>query len=349
MQPLVSICLPCLNARDLLAERMSCVLTQTMNDWELVVCDSFSDDGSWEFLQGFAGDARIQLHRVERAGLYAGWNECIKRARGEFVCFAPADDTSEPMQLESMTRLLRANPSISVCVCGYRRIDGHGREIAPSKREENLWSVYGEWMNKPSIRKGETEVLVHACFGTAWVTMSSVMFRRSLIEKTGLFSTAHGSTADVGWAMRASLNSDVAYVPEKLATWRWHAGQATAGLTEVELTRQIVLQLVDLLDNCRDKLPAHWMEIEGWRERILRAARCRHLDSYRLYRGRALQEPAGFARNLMEAMSHEPGFATKQLLNLFRARPDLDIDPAAEALDLIRRFGVPWPPVAVTC
>ena len=73
--PVVSICLPTLNARAFLKERIDSILEQTLTGWELIVCDSFSNDGTWEYLQQYNGDPRFRLYQVPREGLYAGWNE----------------------------------------------------------------------------------------------------------------------------------------------------------------------------------------------------------------------------------------------------------------------------------
>ena len=69
MTPLVSICLPNLNARPFLEERFHTILGQTLQDWELFVYDSHSDDGSWELIQDFAKkDARIRILQGPREG-----------------------------------------------------------------------------------------------------------------------------------------------------------------------------------------------------------------------------------------------------------------------------------------
>lgn len=60
--PRVSICLPNLNNRLYLEERIATIEAQTFQDWELVVCDNFSDDGAWEFFQELAArDSRVQI------------------------------------------------------------------------------------------------------------------------------------------------------------------------------------------------------------------------------------------------------------------------------------------------
>jgi len=106
--PLVSICLPTLNARRFLAPRMASILCQTLTDWELIVCDSYSDDGTWEYFRQFKDDPRVRLYQVPKEGLYAGWNECLRRCRGEYVYIATADDTMAPECLERMVAALEA-------------------------------------------------------------------------------------------------------------------------------------------------------------------------------------------------------------------------------------------------
>jgi len=59
--PLFSVCLHTLNARRFLKPRMDSVFEQTCSNWELIVYDSYSDDGTWEYLQQFKDDSRVRL------------------------------------------------------------------------------------------------------------------------------------------------------------------------------------------------------------------------------------------------------------------------------------------------
>ena len=71
--PRVSICLPTLNGQPLLTERLESILKQTFWDWELIVVDGFSSDGSWEFFQQHAvAEPRIRLAQAPREGVYGG-------------------------------------------------------------------------------------------------------------------------------------------------------------------------------------------------------------------------------------------------------------------------------------
>ena len=65
--PKVSVLLPNLNNRRFLKERIQTVLDQTFTDWELVIVDSYSDDGAWELIQEFATkEPRMQISQAPR-------------------------------------------------------------------------------------------------------------------------------------------------------------------------------------------------------------------------------------------------------------------------------------------
>jgi glycosyltransferase involved in cell wall biosynthesis len=104
--PKISILLPCLNARPFLNERIESILTQTFSDWEAIVLDSYSTDGSWEFFTSIAStDPRFRLYQVPQDGLYAALNRGMELARGEFLHIATCDDTMAP---EFLTEMLKA-------------------------------------------------------------------------------------------------------------------------------------------------------------------------------------------------------------------------------------------------
>ncbi|HXQ02300.1 MAG TPA: glycosyltransferase family 2 protein, partial [Candidatus Udaeobacter sp.] len=106
VRPLVSILLPSLNACQFLDERIESLLTQSFSNWEAIVLDSHSSDGSWEFFKSIAStDSRFKLYQVPRDGLYAALNRGMQLARGEFLHIATCDDTMAP---EFLTDMLKA-------------------------------------------------------------------------------------------------------------------------------------------------------------------------------------------------------------------------------------------------
>ena len=95
--PMVSILLPNLNNREYLPARFHSILNQTLTDWELIVIDGYSDDGAWGLIQECAkSESRMIVTQSPRKGIYAGINECLSRASGEYVYIATSDDTMAP-------------------------------------------------------------------------------------------------------------------------------------------------------------------------------------------------------------------------------------------------------------
>lgn len=343
MQPSpISLCLPNLNTRSFLEERMDSLLAQTVQDWELIVCDSYSDDGSWEFFQKFKGDPRIKLHQVPREGIYAGWNECLRRATGKYIYMATSDDTADPKLLETLLPPLENDSKVQVSVCAHQPIDEASKPIErpPLKSIEFL----GEWYQRASIRSGPLEFLLHACFGNVWVTMTTVLFRRSILSQTGLFRTDMGPLADMEWTMRAALVGDVAWFPEKLATWRIHSRQASAMKWTLPARKTIYEAIQNVLDDPKSGIPEAWRSIPEWRAKVLAVAKAAYLEKYDLYRWVLRESPDRFWQGFSAALRQEPGWLLQRAFKGFGLGPELKVSSVAIMEQLLHTFSATWPP-----
>lgn len=345
--PLISICVPNLNKVRYLPERMETLLAQTFTDWEMIVCDSYSDDGSWELLQKYKSDPRIRLYQVPRHGIYAGWNECLQRAQGEYINIATSDDTASPCLLEKLIEPLERRRDIHLSVCDFQEIDAQSRPTA--HRCVRFREFLSRWLNVPHIRSGKTEFLANTVFIATWYTMASVLFRRSLLTNTGLFRTDKKSFADTDWTLRASLATDIAHVPGQWTTFRLSPEQATPARNTPEHWRIYLDSLTDVLDEPGSRIPQEWKQVSGWRERLLQYRHNWYLDSFQLYRWTLKSNPQEFFRGMKQAAVHEPGWLAKQALRAFPPRAR-DTDPKAidELHDLIRHFQAPWPPIEIS-
>ena len=344
--PLVSICLPNWNARRFLDARMESILSQTVSDWELIVCDSHSDDGSWEYFERFRGDPRVRLHQVPRAGIYAGWNECLRRARGAYVYIAAADDTCRPELLERLVAALQRQPSdrIGLAVCDFDFIDARGAVIEPPRGTARLF--YGDWLGRPHLRSGQLELLVHLCVDISWTTITAVLMRRTLLDSVGLFREDRGAFADRFWAMRSALRSDTVFVPGRLATWRIHERQGSGTLPAGFARNQYAWTRESLLQN-ESLIPARWREDPRWLDKLLWRSRRDYLGSFGLDRRTLKARPMAFVAGCLRAACREPTYLVQRL----RGRLTWDGLAAQEETAYVHRlardWGVPWPPEEV--
>lgn len=222
--------LPTLNARRFVDSRWVSIRDQSYRDWELIVCDSHSDDGSWEYLQKIAAqDARVHLYQTSRNGIYAGINDCIRRASGEFIYIATADDTMSSECLEKMVAALEENPDCGFCQCGLEIIDEKGNAVS----EEMQWGQYtlGKYKTDLVIRKNKRlaphDGYLHPALLTIYTSLTQLLIRRNVFDRCGLFECRWGAIGDFEWGMRVGLLENCISIPDKLATWRIHSLQAT--------------------------------------------------------------------------------------------------------------------------
>jgi len=320
---------------------MEALLAQSLKDWELIACDSGSDDGTWEYLMKFEHDRRFRLLRIPREGLYAGWNECLRRASGKYIYIATADDTCEPDLLEKLVGALESDLRTESCtersadhalpvdiaVCDFDYINEDGVVINPPPRGDAR-HVYGKWMDTSHLRPGEFELLVHLLVDISWTTMTAVVFRRDLLEKTGLFRTDLGPYADTVWAVRSALFSDTVYVPGRMATWRQHSDQKSS-IHKGQYQAKLYEVLKQTIEECSEMIPAQWKTSEQkpgmpWQDALLFATRGRYLASYGLDRTTLRNRPFSFMWGCMQSAIRNPAFLAKRLVSgLSWASPEM--------------------------
>lgn len=333
---MISICLPTLNAITFLTERLESIFVQTHQDWELIVCDSYSDDGTWEFLQSFEGDPRVRLYQVPKEGLYAGWNECLRRVRGSFVYIATADDTMSDDCLAKLHHALVVNPSVGVAVCDFDEIDSAGKVIT----NENAWQrrFYGSKMLTEHVRPAFVDFIATVVAGTPWHTMTAVMFRSDVLGCSGFFPTNLDFMADNVWTARVAFQTPTAYVPERLATFRRHPNQASGRPIPPRVWWMTHLAFQALLTEIEDLVPDRWRKNSCWKEELLSFQIALLRQDLGLYRWKLKEDPLVFLRNLLVAFQTQPSWAACQCARLFPW--DGDIDPVQTVRGLVNKYAL---------
>src|ERR1022692_2680451 len=112
--PLVSIAMPFYNAECTIGASIRSMLLQTYPNWELLLCDDGSTDASRELARAFHDPRIVVCGDQRRLQLGARLNECIERARGEYVARMDADDIAYPRRLEKQLRFLADHPEVDL-------------------------------------------------------------------------------------------------------------------------------------------------------------------------------------------------------------------------------------------
>lgn len=122
----VSVVMPVFNAADTVIDSIHSVIQQTHGNWELLVVDDGSTDGSPELIESTFSDARVRVVRSNaRGGAAKARNTAISIASGRFVAFLDADDLWLPQKLEQQVALMRAKGA-PIAYCAYRKMTEEG-------------------------------------------------------------------------------------------------------------------------------------------------------------------------------------------------------------------------------
>ena len=126
---LVSIITPMYNSGNYIKETIESVLSQTYQNWEMIVIDDGSKDNGPDIVRSYVlNDSRISLFSQANAGSAAARNNGIRRARGQYIALLDADDLWSPNFLESQIALMNEKQAL-VVHSSYRRINEKSMEI----------------------------------------------------------------------------------------------------------------------------------------------------------------------------------------------------------------------------
>ena len=197
MQPKVSIMMLSHHTVQWIKSAIDSVKSQTYKNWELVILDDASTDGTWELARGLVkGSKKIKLYRnKERLGTAAGRAKAYKHCTGDLICHLDSDDMLEPWALDTMVEAFRRRPDIHLIYSDRMEIGPKGefRSYVPSENYSPDavatlgWRHFGMFRNSvmDSI-DGYNPVLPHCEDGDLFMQivekfsvtrMTSVMYR----------------------------------------------------------------------------------------------------------------------------------------------------------------------------
>lgn len=124
--PKVTVLMPVYNGEKYLREAIESILDQTFTDFEFLIINDGSTDGSVGIVESYK-DRRIRLvHNEKNLGLIASLNRGMELARGEYIARMDCDDISLPLRLEKQVVFMDAHPEIGVCGSWAKVIDENG-------------------------------------------------------------------------------------------------------------------------------------------------------------------------------------------------------------------------------
>lgn len=199
--------MPVYNGERYLGQAIDSILAQTFTDFEFLILDDGSSDGSLAIIQSYASnDARIRVISRPNTGIVGALNEMIGKARGELIARMDADDVARPDRFEVQVRYLEQNPDCVLIGSRVLLIDSDGdplmvmpTPLSHEEIEEGLLNFGGQLIHHPS----------------------TMIRRRSLLEIGG-YRPECREAEDLDLFLRLAEIGRIANLAEPLLNYREH-------------------------------------------------------------------------------------------------------------------------------
>jgi len=209
-QPKVTVLMPVYNAERFLRQSLESVLRQSWTDFELLIIDDGSTDGSARIAGEYADSGRVRIISTENHGVARALQRGVVEARGDFVARMDADDIAVRDRLRWQVEVLEEKPSVGVVFGFVTEIDHEGR-VLPNGRSSRSYSD-----NEVQWCLLWKNVIPHP----------TVMFRRALVSDGG-YDPVFNKCEDFELWNRLARVTRFECIPRPLVQYRIHAGSVT--------------------------------------------------------------------------------------------------------------------------
>ncbi|HTL61929.1 MAG TPA: glycosyltransferase family 2 protein [Nitrospira sp.] len=218
-RPLVTVVTPSFNQGRFIRETIESVLSQDYPNLEYLVIDGGSTDETQEVLKAYG--SRLCWVAEKDEGQADAVNKGLRKAKGEIFGWLNSDDTYLPGTISKIVQFFQAFPSVALVYGQAKYVDAEGRVVG--------WHPVEEFDYK---RLAET------CF----ISQPAVFFRREVFEEVGPLDICLHYAIDYEYWMRAGKKFTLRYMPELLATMRFH-GEAKTVARRQEAQEEVILAI----------------------------------------------------------------------------------------------------------
>jgi len=197
MMPKVSVIIPTYNRFPMVKEAVDSVLAQDFEDFELIVVDDGSTDGTTEEIKRYGGRVKL-LPLSQNRGVSVARNRGILQARGKYVAFLDSDDLWVKGKLQTQVLFLDDNPQYPLCYT------------------DEIWIRRGKRVNPRLKHAKYSGWIFEKCLPLCIISPSSSVIRRTLFSKVGLFDEALPVCEDYDLWLRITARFPVFFINRKL-------------------------------------------------------------------------------------------------------------------------------------
>lgn len=221
--PRVSVIVPCYNHARYLTERLGSIFSQTWRDFEVILLDDCSTDGSQDILSAYRGHPKVSkvLFNEENGGsAFRQWGKGIAASSGSLIWIAESDDSCEPNFLETLVAEFDRDSRCVLAYCGAMTVDGDGGKTG-------LYKFHAQERRGFHL-SGRKFIRTRLAYHNVVVNASGALFSREAFRKAGDSFMEYRSSGD--WLLWAEIaaQGNVSYVHEPLNLFRQYQGNSSA-------------------------------------------------------------------------------------------------------------------------
>jgi len=265
-EPRVSIVIPTYNSVAYLAATIDSVLAQTFADWELVLIDDGSSDGTVELAEDLARqDRRIRIVQGDHSGTAAARNAGFRETHpySEFVVFLDSDDTWEPKALDLLVNALDLHSEYPAAHGLARSIDPHGKQVEGDDLTDVMRyrrEMRGkEYVDLPvsAPTSFEAELVLNYV-----MTPGTSLMRRHVFQSLGGFEPEAVPAEDWDMNLRVARRGGFALVDAVVLNWRRHPQSASNTSRRNRRARLVVWRrTIQSRENAPGQRRAAWLAL----------------------------------------------------------------------------------------
>ena len=230
--PKVSVLTPIYNGKKYIEKAINSILSQPYKDLESIIIDDGSTDGSGEFIRDKFGDKVRYIYQGNK-GAASAVNRGISLSRGNYIAFCDSDDWWLRDKLEKQVKFLEKNQNFGL-VYSDAFLAKDGRLTRKT------------WLQSRKVLPcsgGKEKCLTPLFFKNFIPAPLTVLMRKSVIDRVGLFNEKFSSTYDYEyWFKILEAGIQIAFLDEPLAVWNSLAGQGSRRIRKMKLAQIKILQ-----------------------------------------------------------------------------------------------------------
>ena len=229
MRPQVSVLMPVRNGLPWLSEALESLAAQTLPDFELLVIEDGSTDGTAELLASWRDD-RMHVIATGGVGIAKALNIGLEAASAPIVARQDADDLSTPERLQAQVQYLESHPGVQILATVADYVDAAGKPIV------NDWVRTIREQQDPATTPDQIRALMPL---TCCVTHGSVAARTAVLRAAGGYRLSMAPAEDYDLWLRLLPQTSFAKLPDPLYRYRMHQGQVMSRAADAQLAKAL--------------------------------------------------------------------------------------------------------------